>query len=144
MGDQMSYRTLVLYAVYFLPLVSLASAWWSGLRVTAFLKSHASIGSQLELEDFKSVAKTDMYLALTTIAIFGSIVILIAFGFLRGDVEWADLIVLLVYGPLLTVAGVVLTNKQNELRSIPVHDEDLREEFEHVVKRWKRSALPDW
>ncbi len=140
----MSYRMLILYAIYLLPLVGGGVPLWGWLQLRAFVRSHASISSRLELDDLKRVVKTDMFLAIVVVLIFGLIPVLGAFGLYCDLVGWSDLTALFILGPLCCLAGVKLMAVEKQVRNTPLENETLREEFDHVLRRWTSSTLPDW
>ncbi|MFC1596667.1 hypothetical protein ACFL5Q_01840 [Planctomycetota bacterium] len=141
----MNHRMLILFGICLLLLVGSGMALWGWLQLKAFLRTHASISSQLELDDLKRLVKTNMLLAVSAMVLFGLILILGAFGIYRGLVGWNELVAgLLILGPVCAVAGVKLTAAEKQVRKVPLEDETLREEFDHVLKRWTASMLPDW
>jgi hypothetical protein len=138
-------KSLIYLGVYALLITGAGLALWGWLQVRSFLKIHDSIRSQMELDEFKRVAKTNMFLALAIIVIVGLILLLGSAGLFFGVFGWIDLLVVfLVLGPLCSFAGFKLTTSEGQMKAITVEDETLREEFDHVVRRWTSSAFPDW
>lgn len=140
----MTHRLLILLAIYFLPLVGGGIALWGWLQLRTFVRDHPSISNQLELDDLKRVVKVDMYLALSVVVIVGFVVILAAFGIYRDLITWSELIGLLALGPICAAAGAKLTATEKQVRSTPLENEALREEFTRVLEAWNSRMLPDW
>ena len=120
-------------------------AFCGWLQVRSFLASYSSIDSQRDIDEFKCVVKTNMYLALLILATAVVAIGLVASGIALGSLGWADLrLVLFIMGPVCVGSGAILTAAEWRMKAIPLTDASLRSEFDSVVKRWASSALPDW
>ena len=80
----------------------------------------------------------------TTVGLFVLVLILGGFGIYSGYVKWSELVWLLILGPVCCVAAIMLTTAEKRIKKMPLEDEALREDFDHVLKRWSSSMLPDW
>ncbi len=138
-------QLLIAIGVYSLLILGGGLALWGWLQARSFLQTYESISSQSEFDEFKRIVKTNMYLALAILVVVGLTLLLGVAGLFMGALGWIDLLVaFLVLGPLGAFAGIMLTAAEKRMKAIPVEDESLRLEFEHVVRRWTSSAFPDW
>jgi hypothetical protein len=142
--ERMNPRIVLLCGIYALPVIGGGIAVFGWLHLRTFLNSHPSISSERDFDELKRVVKTNMYLALCLITIVVLMVILGGIGIWSGFVKWWELIGLLIIGPICSVGGVLVTAVEKQVKRIPLEDESLREDFDHVVQRWTSSALPDW
>ena len=134
--------TTGLYAVL---IVGAGISLWGWVQVRSFLASYPSIDSQKDLDEFKRIVKTNMYLALAIMAMFGIAIVLAAAGLYSGSLGWTGLAMLLfIMGPVCAFAGTALTFAENRMKAITLTDESFRSEFDHVVTHWTSSAFPDW
>ena len=115
------------------------------MQARSFLATYASIDTPRDLDEFKRVVKTNMYLALAMMPIVVFAIGLGVTGMALGSLGWRELrLVLFIMGPLCGISGVVLTAAEGRMKRVSVTDDSLRVEFDAVVKRWTSSALPDW
>lgn len=138
-------RPLIVIGVYTLLTLGVGLAFWGWLQLRSFLKTHDSIRSPSEFDAFKRVVKTNMYLALAIIVVVGLVLLLASTGVYAGVLGWMEVLgVLAITGPICSVVGIKITNAEKQLKAILLEDENLREEFDHVVRRWTSSPFPDW
>ena len=136
---------MILVGVYAVLILGAGGALLGWIQVRSFLKSHSSISSQSEFDEFKRVVKTNMFLALAIMVSFGLLLVLGATGFYLDVVGWTDLLlVLFVLGPICSFAGIKLMSAESQMKAISLDNESLRQDLDHVVGRWTSSALPDW
>lgn len=140
----MSPRILLLCGIYALPVIGGAVALFGWLHLRAFLNLHPSISGERDFDELKRVVKTNMYLALCLITIVGLMVILGGAGVCSGLLQLWEVLGLLIIGPICSVGAVLVTSLEKKVKQMPLEDESLREDFDHVVQRWTSSALPDW
>jgi hypothetical protein len=132
-------------AFYLLLLIIGAMTVWVWLIRRTFLRSHPSIATQVDLDDLKRLAKTDMYCALALLALAASVVAVGVIAYRSGDLsEYETLGVWLLGSIGAIIAGVLLIMETNKVRSLPVEGEALQAEVTHVLKTWKSKMLPDW
>jgi hypothetical protein len=140
----MSPRPLILCAIYLLPLIFGVMAIWGWLRLRAFLQAHTSIANQLELDDLKRLVKVDMLLALTVVVLLVAAVGLAGIGVAFSLIPWTALRGFFILGPACGLAAVKLNIAEGQVRNMPLDNESLREEFNHILETWTHSMLPDW
>jgi hypothetical protein len=121
--------------------VSIGVVAWGGTRVRSFLAQHSSICDQADLNRYKALARTQMYLALVML-------VLLTAGFLSGIAliaQWRLVGLAYVVLANAAVAGVALVHRKFEkrARSLPTTP-DLEEEYRRVSESWVKKALPDF
>lgn len=125
--------------------VGAACAVYGWMQARSFLATYASIDTPRDLDEFRRVVKTNMYLALAMMALAGIAIGLGAIGMVLGALGWIELrMALFIMGPVCGIAGAAVTAAEGRMKRVSVTDDSLRVEFDAVLKRWTSSALPDW
>lgn len=138
-------RSVIIIGLYTLLSLGAGLAFWGWLQLRSFLKTYDSIRSPIEFDAFKRVVKTNMYLALAIIVVFGLVLVLASTGIYGGMLGWMEVLVMVaITGPICSLVGIKITNVEKKMKAILLGDENLREEFDHVVRRWNSSPFPDW
>ena len=141
----MSTNQLISIGLYTVLGVGAACAAYGWMQARTFVATIASIDCQRDLDEFKRVVKTSMYLALAMIALVVIAIGLGASGMALGAVSWIELrLILYIMTPLCGIAGAGLTAAEGRMKNVSVTDNSLRTEYDAVVKRWKSSPFPDW
>ena len=141
----MSACTLLLLTLCALPVVCGIVGLFAFLQLDGFARSHASIDDVHGLDEFKRLVKMDMYFALLLMAVGLTLGVLWGLGFWLGCTGMPVFTCAMgLFGPLGIVMGIVLNRVERRLRELPVTNPDLQAEHERVIRRWKRSPLPDW
>lgn len=141
----MSTNQLISIGLYTVLGIGAACAAYGWLQARTFVATITSIDCQRDLDEFKRVVKTSMYLALAMIALVVIAIGLGASGMAFGAVSWIELrLILLIMTPLCGIAGAGLTAAEGRMKNVSVTDNSLRTEYDAVVKRWKSSPFPNW
>jgi hypothetical protein len=126
----------------FMYLVATAMALWSISQFRQFLDATSSIANEMSLDRFKTLGRTQMYLALVVIPV---LVIGGALG-----------IALITRHGLTGVAVVILTNVlfiglamyhkrfETRSRSLRASSDILEREYRQICETWVKKALPDF
>lgn len=131
---------LGLYAVLYL--WAIAASLWLSRGVANFLATHDEISSTTALEDFKALARRNMYFALVQIGVLG-LGILLGIA-LIGMYGLLGFVVVLVANAALLAAGYRGSRLEKRARSLPAAEDSLRQEYQHVSQSWVKKALPDF
>lgn len=141
----MDTNQLISVGLYTVLGVGAACAAYGWMQARSFVTTITSIDCQRDLDEFKRVVKTSMYLALTMIALVVIAIGLGASGMASGAVSWIEIrLILYIMVPLCGLAGAGLTAAEGRMKNVAVSDHSLRTEYDAVVKRWKSSPFPNW
>ncbi len=122
--------------------VAFVCGLWSIRAKKQYLATNSTIGDEAALEEFKSLARLDMYLSLVTIASFVGTVICALPQFLISF----DLAVLplLIVSPGLVLFHKWLTNLQEAVWSLGARDEDMQKEVAAIIECWRDKPFPNF
>ena len=115
---------------------------WSAGQLNTFLKGTNSISDDGALQRFKSVARTQMYLALVVIVLMASGIIAGIAVISRHGV--LGLVVVLTANMLVFGLGRYHKRFETRARSLPVGSDNLGTEYRRVCDTWVKKALPDF
>ena len=115
------------------------------LQIRNIVQNHAAISESHDLDELKRIVKVNMYASLGMIATASVLVVGSGIAIWLGVIAGQTLLtVVFGFGGLCCVGGVILTTAERRLRDVPLENSSLRDEYNHVLKRWTSSALPDW
>ena len=128
------FAALYLWAIVMTALVT--------VKAKSFLRTHPIIENGVDIEDFKRLARVNMYLALIQLAVLGvgiivSILIIWQYGLF-------GLVLVLATNSVLIAVGKVGTRVEKAVRSLESATPELAEEHRHVSEVWVKKALPDF
>ncbi len=115
---------------------------WSIRATKRYLAANPTIGDEGALEEFKSLARLDMYLSLVTIASFVGAVIC-SLPQLLISFELAVL-PLLIVAPGLALFHKWLTNVQKAVWSLDARDEEMQREVAAIIECWQHKPFPNF
>jgi hypothetical protein len=141
----MSTNQLISIGLYTVLGIGTACAAYGWMQARTFVATITSIDCQRDLDEFKRVVKTSMYLALAMVALAVIALGLGASGMALGAVSWIEVrLILYIMAPLCGIAGAGLTSAEGRMKNVLITDNSLRTEYDAVVKRWKSSPFPNW
>lgn len=132
---------LILVAIELLGLVLLG---WIILQINRFLASTKTISSDLEMDQLKSIAAKNMYVALATIPLLGGPWIMYLLGVAKGSFLVADYWLLATPSMGYPLLGLISTLLERRLKSLPTETSELEQQRDRVLKCWKTRAWPNW
>jgi hypothetical protein len=133
-------ETLILFVFFYIGLIGLI---WSGRKhQIRFLDKYPAIHNEAALEEFKVIARTNMYSALLSFLFLGAgslmaIMTIINYG-------WLERIVVFI---LIFTAGIMVNiynGYEERMKQIECLDQGLEEELESVIDCWMNKAFPDF
>jgi len=111
------------------------------VQIWSFTSRTSTISNAQDLEDFKRLARRQMYQAL------GQLVFLVgAIGMSLYGLKTGQCNLLHVFGLSLAILATGLNSRpfEGRARSIPVEDESLAEEYAAICESWVKKPLPDF
>ena len=113
----------------------------SVVQIRGFLARTTAIGDVQDLEDFKRLARRQMYQALLQLVFLLGAVGLSLYGMATKQCN-----LLHVLGLSLAILAMSLISRpfERRVRSLTVEDESLAEEYEAVCESWVKKPLPDF
>lgn len=115
---------------------------WGGVQVRSFLGQHSSICDQADLDRYKAMVRTQMYLTLLLIGL------LIAGLFVGIGLYLQDRLLGMAYFVLANGAVAVTSlfnrNLEKRVRSLPTTSPELENEYRRVSESWVKKPLPDF
>lgn len=122
---------------------TLSAVCW--LQIRNFVQNHSAISESHDLDELKRIVKVNMYASLGMIATAAVLVVGSGIAIWLGVIGGQTLLTgVFGFGGLCCVGGAILTSAERRLRDVPLENPSLRDEYDHVLKRWTSSALPDW
>lgn len=115
----------------------------SSNRLRQFLKKHQAIADEQGLQEFKSMARHEMYESLF-------LILLLAIGVLVGLTIpdrygiWREIVFYVPLVSLLWYSLVIHRKLEREARSLPAATEELEQAHYQVSKAWKANFLPNF
>jgi len=139
-------RPVVLTIFLVLPVIDLIILAIGALTLKSFKSSHPRISTTSHLNDFKKMVKLHKYLALASMPILWIPGALYGFCLFFLDVVNVIPDILFVIGPsaVIIVCAKLLNRLQNDVETLPVEGDALKQERDRVVGVWHNQALPDW
>jgi divalent metal cation (Fe/Co/Zn/Cd) transporter len=118
-------------------------ALWSVRAKKQYLATNSTIGDELALEEFKSLARLDMYLSLVTIVSLIGVVIC-ALPLLLISFALAAALPLLILTPGLILFRKWLANPQEAVWSLRARDEEMQKEVAAIIECWRHKPFPNF
>ncbi|MBA2749801.1 MAG: hypothetical protein H0U45_14005 [Tatlockia sp.] len=112
-------------------------------QINKFLGRNTTIADEKSLNEYKSVVRENMYLALALIGImFASFCITAVFIWLKGILGALPLLLLLL---LISALGSTKVRKlEVKARSLTCANRDLEHRYQKISKIWVKQALPNF
>lgn len=121
---------------------AIAGAVWTRRQVSKFLANHAQISNSVDLDEFKHLARRNMFLALVQLAgLIAGVLIGVVLIWRYGLVALAG--VLLANGVLFAM-GRLGSRLEEQVRSLPAESPELQAEHQRISESWVKKALPDF
>ena len=113
----------------------------SVIQIRGFLLRTAAISNDQDLEDFKRLARRQMYQALLQLVFLLGAVGLSLYGMVTKQCS-----LLHVLGLSLAILATSLISRpfESRVKSLDVEDESLAEEYKAVCESWVKKPLPDF
>jgi len=121
--------------------LALANTVVAAVQVRGFLGRNTSIASRQILEDFKRMARWQMYQALFQVVFLVAACVLGVVGIITGRLSL--LLVIAVNGAILVISKA-LQGAEKRARSLPAADEQLADEYRGVCETWVKKPFPDF
>ena len=116
---------------------------WRSLR--EFTRDYKSIACPQDMDAFKRLAKTNMYMAVGIIVIVLIGVAVLAVGMFTRAVNLLDFgIIAIAFGFFSQATAKPLTRLETTAKSLPVDSPQLADEYAEISRKWNESLLPDW
>jgi hypothetical protein len=139
-------RSVVIAILLVLPAIDLIILAVGALTLKSFKSGHRKISTTSHLNDFKKMVKLHKYLALISMPILWTPGALYGFSLVFLGVVNVFPDILFAIGPSIVIIGAakLLNGLQNDVETIPVEGDALKQERDRVVGVWHNQALPDW
>ena len=121
--------------------LALINTLMAAVQLKGLLSRTLSIDSRQSLEDFKRIARRQMYQALVQMGLLVAACILGLYGILTGRLSL--LLVIAVNGAIFGISRA-LQGIERRARSLPVSEEQLASEYRRVCEAWVRKPFPDF
>ncbi|MBI2930582.1 MAG: hypothetical protein HYY16_02935 [Planctomycetes bacterium] len=143
-SDGTSARTVLISTMIAVPLLCLGMLAAGTLMLRSFVQRVPEIITRAQMDEFKKIVARCMRMALVVRSIGWIPPVVLVLGFVIGELVWLDLLYCVV--PLLLVVGVakLCGGIEERARALPVREEALRAERNHVVDVWVNQPRPDW
>ena len=125
--------------LYFL---GMAISLWCTLEIKEFLKVTPCIDDEQSLDQFKNIARRNMYAALAIIVIYGTgaiVGVLLIFRYGLSGLIGVILTNAVVFG-----SGMYLSRLEKKSRSLPCATEDLAQQHQEISEKWVKKPFPDF
>lgn len=127
--------------LYFLFGLAILNLFVGFFAVKSFLSQSSCISNSIDLDNFKRLARQQMYQALIQIGLLGAAGVLGIYGLVTKQV--GILLILVLNG---TVIGISMVSKTLEKRAhaLTVTDQRLENEYKTICHTWVKKAFPDF
>ncbi len=125
----------------FLFFLALINTLLAVIQLRGFLSRNSSIASWQNLEEFKRIARQQMYQALAAIGILGAACILGLYGIVTRQLSL--LLVIVLNGAIIVIARMT-KGIEERARSLPVDNEELAGQYKAICETWVKKPLPDF
>ena len=131
-----------LLAVYLLLFVLALINFSVGVvKLKSFQSQYSSIKYKGDLENFKSMARGQMYIALLQFVFLSAALVLGIYGLLKGELS---LLVILFMNGIILILGKLCKRIEDNVRSLPVDDERFQAEYRDICSTWLHKPFPDF
>ena len=133
---------LIVWTLYAATYVALLAGWsWALFQLRRFLSGVTAIGDEATLQSYKTLVRTQMYLALYGIAcmvvgILLGVLLVRAYG-------GKGLAVVLLTNVVILLLGLYLKKVEEQARGLSVAPA-LADEYHRVSRSWLQKPLPDF
>jgi len=127
--------------VILLFVLAVVSMLISVVQIRGFLSRTAAICNAEDLENFKRLARRQMYqVLLQAVFLFGAIGLSL-YGMVT---DRCSLLHVLGLSLAILATGLIIKPFESRVKSLAVEDESLAEEYAAVCESWVKKALPDF
>jgi hypothetical protein len=139
-------RPVLITLMLVLPAIDLIILAIGAMTLKSFKNSHKKIATQTDLGEFKKLVKLHKYLALASIPILYAPGLLFLLGLvILGQLTvFPDILFSLVPSLVIIGAAKLMGGLQNDVETLPVENDALKQERDRIVGVWHSRALPDW
>lgn len=109
-----------------------------------YLKRVVCIETEREFEEFKQVVKTAMYAALGQMLFLFFPVIVYCIGLVGNQLSLLDVLFVVIPSGANLLLVVQVKRLESRAQSVRVDNQELLQDFIHVVDTWKNQSLPKW
>lgn len=134
-------RDQILFFILALPAAALLNAVWHGHELHRFLVEHVAIASSRDLDDFRNLVRNQMRAALVQIFLLVGPYLLFFAGLYLKFLTSADLVLVILPGVIIGVAGGAMKKLESRVQQLPVDDPLLEQQRNALVRRWTRSPF---
>lgn len=111
-------------------------------KMRSFSSITREISSLSDIENFKNMAKQQMYLAYISIAFAGTAVLLFLYHSYMGLWSIRDTVILILVVAVNMKYTKMVKSMETEISKIPATNEDLARMRDHIVHVWHKKFLP--
>jgi hypothetical protein len=127
--------------IYLLFALATINMLYSGIKMKSFLSGTQSISTAHDLENFKALARTQMYQSLIQIVVLGGGGLLGLYGIFIGEV---GLMLVIGLNVAVFVIAKLIKGMENRVRDLPVNDGSLVTQYRAVCESWVKKPFPDF
>ncbi len=137
-------RQLLIGLMVGLTTIGIVNSLWFGWHLREYVYSTPRIETYRDLDRFKGIVSTQMYVTLAQLAFLILPYAVLALGFFWFKVlDKSDVVYLLVPSVIFVAVGLYFKRIEDKATELPVAGE-FRDEFRQVVKSWTEDRLPNW
>lgn len=133
-------QVLVAYSVLLATWAALLA--WGHFELNAFLKGHAEIQDENDLDDFKRMARKNMYGAICFLALAIPTFLLGIYFIVQTG--WLSLVLVLAIHASFHFPSKKLQSLEAAARNLPCADDVLLSSYRKIGETWMKKALPDF
>jgi hypothetical protein len=124
--------------------LGVANAVVFGSELRRFASEVTTISSTAHMERFKQVVARQMYAALAQIGFLGAPVVVFFAGVVRKVMGPGDVLLIIIPSAIILLLAQAYKKVETAVRELPVADEQLRRQRDHIVDTWMKKPFPDW
>ena len=128
--------------IYILFVAGLVNFFIAMAGINRFLANHASIGTQECLEEFKKLARCQMYQALIQLLFIAPMGVISVVGIIIGKLNAIEFIIVLALNFVNIFLGMYGKRFEEKARRLPVEGEELGREYIQICEDWVKKPLP--
>jgi len=127
-----------------LNIVGIGNGFLGKSKIEKFLVRVPSIAGRRDLDEFKSMVKEQMIMALIQLVILGGAILVLIYGLVTDKLTVFEITVIVLLNVYIIIFSIKSKKTEEKAKTMPVTDELLHQEHQSVCEIWVKKPFPNW
>jgi len=127
-----------------LNIVGIGNGFLGKSKIEKFLVRVPSIAGRRDLDEFKSMVKEQMIMALIQLVILGGAILVLIYGLVTDKLTVFEITVIVLLNVYIIIFSIKSKKTEEKAKTMPVTDELLHQEYQSVCEIWVKKPFPNW